>query len=199
MILLRSRVKWAPSVASKPRRARAIHAEQPGGALLESPRYLTGILLMVNSVDAPGVGNIWGSTKTGEGRTIRSSESVAEGLERLATRDWEGHGLMFPHRFGEPEDTARQAPRSGGLVPHSLPRLETHCGNAHAGYRRASAHSLTDPGPQEPDPNPQHLRARPPRPPAARRVDAGLPFQAATMTFHAGGKSMLRVHNSRDM
>ena len=88
------------------------------------------------------------STKTGEDTTItrgrrRGSRAPPRCKleERLATRGREGHGLMFPHRFGEPED-----------VPH-------------AGYRRAFAHGLTDPGRQEPGSNPQRLRTRPPRPP----------------------------------
>ncbi len=68
-----------------------------------------GTVLVWRSVDTHGAGNIWGFTKTGEGRTIKLPVGVVESLERhrslqleerLATRGWEDMGLVFPNRKG---------------------------------------------------------------------------------------------------
>ncbi len=61
------------------------------------------------SADTHNAGNVWGETKTGEGRTILLSASVAAKLElhrrlqaqeQLAARSWEDPRLIFPNRRG---------------------------------------------------------------------------------------------------
>ena len=95
-----------------------------------------GTLLIENSVDTHGAGNVWGSTKTGEGRTVRLPPSVGRALERhraiqleetRATRGWEDHGLVFPNRHGRVNRrTTLMRDYHKHLKGAGLPRIRFH-------------------------------------------------------------------------
>lgn len=95
-----------------------------------------GTLLIEDSVDTHAGGNIWGSTKTGEGRTVRLPEGVRATLERhrvmqleerLKTRKWEDMNLIFPNHFGRVNRrTSLMRDFHKHLDEAGLPRIRFH-------------------------------------------------------------------------
>lgn len=71
--------------------------------------FRSSTLLVERSVDTHGAGVTWGSTKTGESRTIALPESLAAALERhwriqaaekLKAKGWDDEQLIFPNQRG---------------------------------------------------------------------------------------------------
>lgn len=95
-----------------------------------------GTLLIEDSVDTHGTGNIWGSTKTGEGRTVRLPKRVRAALERhrvmqleerLRVRNWEDMDLIFPNHFGRvSRRTSLMRDFHKHLEQAGLPRIRFH-------------------------------------------------------------------------